>query len=237
MILMLGSSSLFPQSLTTCKSERDLAAKKVRQIINEWPIRKNDSVTDYIRALGNRIATEALGDENINWRFNVILDRSPNAFAVGDGYIFITEGAVTICQNEAELAAILAHEIGHQLAGHFCQNNPRQRQVPLADQFSRFKSYTDRKKSIGSLTQIIDIRKETQADRIAVQLLSSAGYDPHAMLQVAKRLPSQDGSFSYAGNQQRIYSLDSILAHTPRLQSRSSGQFEKIKQDLIKQDL
>lgn len=232
---MVGSSSIFSQSLTACKSERDVAAKKVRQIINEWPIRKSDRVTDYIRTLGNRIATEALGDANINWRFHVILDHSPNAFAVGDGYIFITEGAITICRDEAELAAILAHEMGHQLAGHFCQSNYRQRQDHPADQFSRYETVTSRKKSIGSLTQVIDIRKESQADRIAVQLLSSAGYDPHAMLQIAKRLPPQDGSFSYGGNQQRISSLDSILVHVPRLKSRSSGQFEKIKSDLIKQ--
>ena len=238
MILVVWPASGFSQWSTACASESELAAKKVRQIIDVWPIRESDRVTSYIRTLGNRVARDASANVKINWRFNVVRDRSPNAFAVGDGFVFITEGAVAICKNEAELAAILAHEIGHQLAGHFCQKNQRQQQYQPEDLFSGFEATlpeTNRKKTIGSLTQVIDIRKETQADRIAVQLLSRAGYDPHAMLQIAKRLPRQIGSFSQGGNQQRISSLKSLLADVPRLQSRSSGQFRQIKRELTEQ--
>jgi len=134
MILILWASNGFAQRIVTCKSERELAAKKVQQIINEWPIRKSDSVTDYIRVLGKHIAAKALSNTNQDWHFNVIRDLSPNAFAVGDGYVFITEGAIMMCQEEAELAAILAHEMGHQLAGHFCENS---HQHP-SDHFKKF---------------------------------------------------------------------------------------------------
>lgn len=51
-------------------------------------------------------------------------DRSANAFAIGGGRIYVNEGVVTLCETESELAAILAHEMAHQLAGHFVDPAP-----------------------------------------------------------------------------------------------------------------
>jgi beta-barrel assembly-enhancing protease len=229
LILMGWPSVGNAQWLPGCADESEIAAIKVQQIINEWPIRKSDGVTLYVRRLGDRLARYAAARD---WHFNVVRDRYPNAFAVGGGYIFITEGAITICQSEAELAAILAHEIGHQIAGHFCHNDQLFRP---GEQFIDFESNlpgTIRKKSIGSLTQVIDIQKEIQADRIAVQLLSSAGYDAYAMLEIARRLPLHDTSFDQSDKVKRISSLRKLLANVPRIQSSNTEQFRKMKQQL-----
>ena len=108
------------------------------------------------------------------WRILSVRDMSVNAFSIGDGRIYLTDGSFNFVNNEAELAAILAHEIGHQLAGHFCAG--------------RDQAFNERRQ-VGSLVQVIDINREIEADTIALGLLHSAGFPPRAMLEIVTRLP------------------------------------------------
>ena len=77
-------------------------------------------VSQYVQKLGVRLAHFSVYGRNSPWQFSVVRNLAPNAFSIGGGYVFITDGAVNFVQNESELAAILAHELGHELAGHFC---------------------------------------------------------------------------------------------------------------------
>jgi predicted Zn-dependent protease len=169
------------------------------------------------------------------WRFNVVRDRSVNAFSIGNGHVYVTEGAVSFSHSEAEIAAILAHEIGHQMAGHFCQ--PMQN--PSKGSFGGFfdwlfsGNHDDIKEQpIGSsLTQVIDISKEKQADQYAVKLLKAAGYDPNAMLEVARRLPEQNG-ITHLRDYRRIHALENMLKGTAPSASQESPAFRQIQDKL-----
>lgn len=152
-----------------CPGEAARAEGVKQRIIAEWPLRSTDYVVDYVRSLGNSLAQRAGIAHKARWRFLVVRDRSANGFSIGDGIIFITEGAILAAKDEVDLAGLIAHEMGHELAGHFCPGASDQSggDTPGGSVFG-----------IGSLRQGMDPAKEREADRIAAWILAKAGLAP-----------------------------------------------------------
>jgi len=71
----------------------------------------------YVRRIGQQLAA-ASERPSLPWRFGVIEDPTPNAFALPGGFIYVTRGLLTLMDTEAELASVLGHEIGHVTARH-----------------------------------------------------------------------------------------------------------------------
>lgn len=71
----------------------------------------------YVAGLGTRLA-EASERPGLPWKFGVIDDPTPNAFAAPGGFIYITRGMLALMRNEAELVSVLGHEVGHVTARH-----------------------------------------------------------------------------------------------------------------------
>ncbi len=178
-----------------CPEEKRRAATVRKRIEREWPLRETDPVVQYIRGFGRRLADRAGIGRTASWRFEVVRDYSVNAFAIGDGLIYLTEGAILVATDEAELAAILAHEMGHQVAGHFCTGptpiderkswweillSPAKPPLPQAS--------ARRDANFGSLRRGIDPAKEREADRLTADILRAAGYDPMAGTTRVRRM-------------------------------------------------
>jgi predicted Zn-dependent protease len=89
-------------------------AESVRQSIG---LVDDAALQDYVQTLGMSMAVDS-ERPNLPWSFGVIDDPTPNAFAFPGGYIFITRGLMGLMGNEAELASVLGHEIGHVTARH-----------------------------------------------------------------------------------------------------------------------
>jgi hypothetical protein len=189
-----------------CDDEIERAQATAAIIERDWPLRGADEVTAFVRAVGARLALHAPASTE-TWTFAVVRDRTANAFAVGNGRIYVTDGAVEAATTEAELAAMVAHEMGHQLAQHFCANGPR----------------AGRRKRIGSLVQHIDPAKEREADRRAVQVLTAAGYDPHAALTAAIHLGRA------RPDDARVRGLSQLLATVPSSGRTDSEEFRRLK--------
>jgi len=166
-----------------CPGEWERAERTMAQIREKWPLREADEVTTYLRDLGRRSARDA-GIRRANWRFYVVRDRSYNAFSLGAGKILITEGTILKSTSEEELIAVLAHEFGHQLAGHFCPLRPQRPEGWLDGLFSIFGGNEGSRESapsrsgMGSLRQGADPEKEKEADRVAAKILKRLGIDP-----------------------------------------------------------
>ncbi len=213
-----------------CAGELEGAKTTLQRIEREWPLRGNgDAVTQYVQKLGAQLAHFSVYGRNSPWRFSVVRNLAPNAFSIGGGYVFITDGAVNFVQNESELAAILAHELGHELAGHFCGTSNLSDSGGLFDIFSTPKS-EERQVGIGSLTLAIDPVKEQEADQFAVSILQAGGYDPRAMLDAARHLPRGDAL--HPVDAQRLQALENILAKIPPTQAQDSEDFRTIKRTL-----
>jgi predicted Zn-dependent protease len=90
------------------------ASEEVEQGIGLVP---DQALQQYVHAIGTRLASSSERPE-LPWTFRVVDDPTPNAFALPGGYIFFTRGLMNLMDSEAELAAVLGHEIGHVTARH-----------------------------------------------------------------------------------------------------------------------
>ncbi len=133
----------------------------------------DEAVLDLVRRVGERIAPPPL-DDYVDYRFYVLRDPSPNAFAMPNGRIYVHTGMLARLADEAQLAGLLGHEVNH-VAGHhgLLQYRITAKKI-LIDIFGG---------SLASvLTQLRFSRElEQEADDRAAALAQAAGYDPHAL--------------------------------------------------------
>lgn len=222
-----------------CPGEADKALNSAIKIAQEWPLRPaNDNVTRYLQQLGERLIARGGSLANSlpyydgmpeQWHFLIVRDLSVNAFSIGNGRIYITDGSLAFADTEDELASMLSHEIGHQLAGHFCQASASSDFGGLFDIFSPLPPQ-QHQVGVGSMSMVIDPVKEQQADQIALSILRMGGYDPHALLDIARRLPS--GGSEHLLGTNRIQFLERAVANVPRISANSSEAFHTIKHSL-----
>lgn len=232
-LISLVCSQLYAD--VVCIGESQRAYSIIRQINQEWPLRKsNDDVSKYIQQIGQRLVQAERAESSVEWHFNVIRDHSVNAFSIGNGYVYITDGALRSAMNESEIAAILAHEIGHQISGHFCQFIQEHKRTFLDSllewPFSKHNAGL-KENNLGSLVQVVNLSKETEADKRAVEILLAAGYDPYAMLEVTKRLNEQSDIPHYQ-DKRRIEGLGTLLVDIVPIRTLPSLDFEKMKNKL-----
>ncbi len=187
-------------------AEAQQGAEYHPQLLSQFGGAMDGRHADYVEQVGKNIAVQS-GLAGARDSFTVSLLNSPvnNAFAVPGGYIYTTRQLVTLMNNEAELAAVLGHEVGHVAARHSQrrQRNAQRNSIlgvlgaigssillgdtGLADTVSR--GFLQ-----GSqlLTLSYSRSQETQADELGIQYLTSAGYDPRAMGTVLASLAAQN---------------------------------------------
>lgn len=206
-----------------CIDDLGSVNRTLQRIENEWPLYSSgDELSHYVQQLTEYLAR--IGGYPYPVRVYVVRNLAPNAFSIGGGNIFITEGAVRFAQNEAELVAILAHELGHEIAGHFCQVTDTG-----FDLFSNVPS--SRQVGVGSLTQEVDVIKEQQADQIGLDIMMAGSYDTYAMISLAKRMPL-DGKTHLIDNS-RLQALEQTISLSPRHTRPDSNEFLTIKRNLV----
>lgn len=224
------------ETISACPKETARAREARQKIQENWPTRSSaDPVAKYV----NRLAAQLLKARGItdqySARFVIIRDRSINAYAIGGFQFILTDGTIAFVRNESELAAILAHEIAHQLAGHFCP-----KRSSLLDNFLDFFNPSNNDDhqyhQVGLLTQSVNLIKEQEADRLAVHLIKRSGFDPFAMLDVAKRLRITGGK-AHIQNPQRIKALEDILVSGHKVVREDSIYFVQIKKLLAREGI
>ncbi len=153
----------------------------------------------YVNALGVRLAgtTER---PDLPWSFKVVDDPVVNAFAVPGGFIYVTRGILANFESEAELAAVLGHELGHVTARHSVSQMSRQQLQQLGLGVGMVLSEDVRKYAdllvvgLGILNLRYSRGDENQADELGVRYMGRVGYDPGAMVGVMQMLHAVSGS-------------------------------------------
>lgn len=216
-----------PSAAALCGAEAALAKVSADKMEQEWPLRPSaDPVSAYLQRLGARLAPQQeilspgrylTWDWPSDWRFRAVRDLAPNAFSIGDGRTYVTDGAILAAASEAEIAAILAHEMGHQLAGHFCSNSDGD---------------GGRGRALGSIHQVVDVGREMEADRMAMDILRAAGLPPGTMLDVVRKMSAADPAVR-GQRRQREQALLDVLRGTEVLPvPPSSAEFTAVRQYL-----
>lgn len=163
---------------------------------------KDPALQRYVNKVGRWVASQTERPD-LAWHFGVIESSDINAFAAPGGYIFLTRGLYGLLQNEAELAGVLAHEIGHVIRKHHLTILQKSKLVNLGSELlsRQTKSSEQVQKLIGNGAEImarsLDKQAEFEADRIAVVLATRAGYDAFALpgvLQKISLFSKQDSS-------------------------------------------
>lgn len=178
----------------------------------------------YVNLIGRHLAQFSTRPE-LEFRFAVIESAAVNAYSTPGGYVFITSGAMAALQDEAELAAVLAHEIAHVSERHIVRElrigaegeSVEQTVVRLLSSPGE----TGRTAFLLAVDEALSIlfergfRKEEElaADRLATLLLANAGYDPLALRRFMARMQGgTQPSRTHPPSPDRLAALDTLIA-------------------------
>ncbi|MDD5329986.1 MAG: M48 family metallopeptidase [Sulfuricella sp.] len=163
-------------------------------LLGAAPLVKDRQLQKYINEVGRWVASQSERPD-LEWHFGVIESKDINAFAAPGGYIFVTRGLYQILQNEAELAGVLGHEIGHVIRKHHLKLLQQSKVVSLGGKLLARKAADGNEQVqnvIGSGAEIVarglDKNSEFEADRIGMVLSARAGYDAFGLPEVLQQI-------------------------------------------------
>ena len=214
-----------------CSVEIDRAKTTMAKIYRQWPLRPTaDPASMALQEFTTNLAKRAGETDGREWRTYVIRDSKLNAFSVGNGHVFVTEGMLRFVDSDAELAALLTHEFAHQIAGHFCEKNGT---PGFIRRIFGNRPETQGQKNIGSLTASTNPIKEEEADRIGLMILERAQYNPRAAVYLAARMLAT-GMPTHASTEHRLEFLQALIGARPAMywNFKPSPAFLRIQQAL-----
>ncbi len=150
------------------------------------------ALSEYVNRVGLRVARVSHRPQ-LPYQFKVVNDSTPNAFALPGGSIAITRGLLVNLENEAQLAAVLGHEVGHVTARHAVQGIQRGMLLNLGlvllSETTGTAAYGPAARQTGELAAVlIDNRysreQERESDRLGIDYMVQAGYNPLGSVQL-----------------------------------------------------
>lgn len=163
-------------------------------LLGAAPLVKDASLQKYVNSVGRWVASQSERPD-LPWRFAVIDSEDINAFAAPGGYIMITKGLYRKLANEAQLAGVLGHEIGHVVMKHQLKVLQKQQLLNIGANFLSDKYAKDNKlasKAIGTGAEIsarsLDKSAEYEADRLGLSYATRSGYEPYGLPEVLQTL-------------------------------------------------
>ena len=229
------------------KMGRMLAA----QVDKEAKFVDDPVITEYVNRVGQNIVLHS--DAKVPFTIRVIDSDEVNAFALPGGFFYVNKGLILAADNEAELAGVMAHEIAHVAARHAMENERKMEVMdygmlagillggPIVSNVlynggSFFESMAFLKFSRGA---------EEEADRLGVQYMWAAGYDPGAMATMFEKLEAKNkkkpGTISkmlqdHPAPADRRASALALAARFPEREEYviSSSEFQRVKNRLLR---
>lgn len=208
-------------------------------------------VQAYISEVGQRLA--AVSDRKLPYEFKVLNNSVPNAWALPGGKIAINRGLLTELKSEAELAAVLGHEIVHAAAKHGAKGMQRGMLLQgavlattIASQGKRYSNLAQMGSSIGA--QLISTKygrnAERESDIAGMNYMSRAGYDPQGAVDLqrtfvklseGRRQDFISGLFSsHPPSTERVENNIEHIATLPKGGESGAKRFQQVMEHLIK---
>jgi beta-barrel assembly-enhancing protease len=191
--------------------EAELGRAVMLQLRGAGAIVEDPVLTDYIEGLGRQLATHARGGSDQEFTFFVIDDDRINAFALPGGYIGINAGLITASDSESELAGVMAHEIAHVTQRHIARSIYDSQRTSLVSMAAMLAAImlgaatdmpVDAMSGVVTATQAAAIQRqinftrsnEYEADRVGIEILGAAGFNPHGMAAFFEKLSQRYGT-------------------------------------------
>ena len=195
----------------TPEDERNFGQASAAKLIHIFGLYQNPDMTKYVNLVGNTVAKQATRTD-VQYHFAILDTDVVNAMAMPGGFIFVTRGALSMMDNEAELAGVLAHEVAHVDGRHLEKEIRQKANVGLA---------VETGKSVGAvqnaanqipggqvalnwatnilqqaLTAPYGRNEESEADKHGLDFASKAGYGPLGLRDFLQALADQQAQAS-----------------------------------------
>ncbi len=208
-------------------------------------------ITEYVNRVGQNIVLHS--DAKVPFTIKVIDSDEVNAFALPGGFFYVNKGLLLAADNEAELAGVMAHEIAHVAARHAMENQTKATLLEYAALGGSIflggipGLIYQNTAGIGLLGIFMKFSRsaEEEADRLGVQYMYAAGYDPGAMSTMFEKLEAKNkkkpGFVSRAfathpAPPERRAAAQALAARFPEHEEYviSSSEFQRVKSRLLR---
>ncbi|MCX5752623.1 MAG: M48 family metallopeptidase [Candidatus Krumholzibacteria bacterium] len=219
------------------------------EVAKQYTIYNNAAVTAYVQGVGNKIVQHC-DRQDIEYHFAVINKNEVNAFAIPGGYIYVYTELMRDADDEAELAAVIAHEVGHVAARHSTERMTAMYGYQFVASLvlgqnpnACAKLVTDMAATGGFLKY--SRKDEHEADELGAKYLYAAGYDPRGMVDLLNKLKGLETTeptkfdtwfMTHPATSERLARVETEIAGFAKLTSpvRNAAAYAKIKAQLPK---
>jgi metalloendopeptidase OMA1, mitochondrial len=178
--------------------DADMGLQAYQQIKQAEDVSRDAGLNERVQEVGQRIAA-ASGQPDWDWQFTLFDNPEPNAFALPGGKVGVYTGLFKVARNDAQLAAVMGHEVGHAIARHGAE---RMSQGILAQlggvavgAATGSQAYVDAYSQLATLGVILPYSRtqESEADEIGLRLMAEAGYDPREAVKLWQNFAALGG--------------------------------------------
>ena len=239
-------------NVLTTEEEIQLGRKMSSEIEKEEKRLDNPAIQTYVRRIGERLAQQS-PRQDVPYEFTVIDNPEiVNAFALPGGHMYIYTGLMMMCDNEAELASVMAHEIGHVAAKHHGETLTRQMGYQALADIILGRNASQGVQAVSQLAanaaaMSFSRAQEREADRLGMDFLFRAGYKPEPMVDFMRKLAQLEQEqgegrqprflqfmASHPATEERIASLDAFVQTYPLdLRNQSPTYFDRYKVNVV----
>ena len=203
-VILSCTSSPMDRRQMVLYSDADMARRgeeTYRKMQSEIPATQNARETQYVQCVANYViaALEPEQRDHLVWEVTVFDHEQANAFALPGGKIGVYNGLLNVATDQHQLAAVMAHEVGHVLANH---SNERASQSTLRNvglvtaQVLGVSNTTLEALDLGTQLGLFlpfNRTQESEADAIGVLLMARAGFDPHQSITLWENMTASGG--------------------------------------------
>lgn len=180
------------------KDEIAVGQQANEQVLQQYSLYNDPELQNYVQYVGAKVAAKSHRPE-LSYRFTVLDSKEVNAFALPGGFVFVTRGLLSYLNTEAQLAAVLGHEIGHVTARHAVRQHSASQLTSIGTAIGAafIPGLGQAGYQLAGVLGTALIRgygreHELEADRLGAEYLARTGYDPDAMLEVIGVLKNQE---------------------------------------------
>jgi predicted Zn-dependent protease len=178
------------------EKEIELGRKMHPQVLQQYGRYDDEILQQYVNGVGQRIATSS-HRPNLQYTFTVLDSADVNAFALPGGFVYITRGIMAYLNSEAELAAVLGHEIGHVTARHSVRQQTGATAAGVGTMIVGILTGSPDLANVAGSAATALVRgygrdMELEADQLGAEYLNRIGYEPEEMIDVVRLLKNQE---------------------------------------------
>lgn len=220
----------------TLEDERKLGREIYEKLAKDHFLLQDDRANAYVERLGERLLAHS-DRIPLDFKFSILRSSAVNAFATPGGYVYLNQGLINLCESEAELAGVLAHEIAHINGRHIAENISRSQKINIStlaailagallggggDLTAAVTSFS--MATATTLTLKYSREQEEAADRMGLSYLVASGYGGTSMLDFLKSMRRYEFYsnaipsyfLTHPGTDERTRYIDGLLQTTYR---------------------